>query len=176
LLTKKFVVGPIDMVLMLFLIDFVVLALATDKVQWSKQPVNWNIKPMVMKGFVLGILLFAECLFWFLWASHQFKISNAELAHSLGFATLFYSGICAVITVRTNGRFYKEPIIKTLLWVIIADIILVLILLPIGFTGFAAVPIVPAVCTLAFFLFRNLVINDSVKVILLNYFAKKQQS
>jgi len=176
LLTKKFVVGPIDMVLMLFLIDFVVLALATDKVQWSKQPANWNIKPMVMKGFVLGVLLFAECLFWFLWASHQFKISNAELAHSLGFATLFYSGICAVITVRTNGRFYKEPISKTLLWVIIADIVLVLILLPIGFTGFAALPIVPAVCTLAFFLFCNLVINDSVKVILLNYFAKKQQS
>lgn len=176
LLTKKFVVGPIDMVLMLFLIDFVVLALATDKVQWSKQPANWNIKPMVMKGFVLGILLFAECLFWFLWASHQFKINNAELAHSLGFATLFYSGICAVITVRTNGRFYKEPISKTLLWVIIADIVLVLILLPIGFTGFAALPIVPAACTLAFFLFCNLVINDSVKVVLLNYFTKQQKS
>lgn len=37
LITNTFVVGPIDMVLMLFLIDFVVLALATDKVKWANR-------------------------------------------------------------------------------------------------------------------------------------------
>jgi H+-transporting ATPase len=168
LITKTFVVGPIDMVLMLFLIDFVVLALATDKVKWSKTPANWNIKPMVLKGFVLGILLFGECLLWFLWASHHFNITEPEDAHTLGFATLFYSGICAVLTVRTNGWFYRETISKTLLWVIIADILLVLILLPIGFTGFAPLPIMPAISTLLYFLFCNLVINDAIKVWMLH--------
>lgn len=167
LITQTFVVGPIDMVLMLFLIDFVVLALATDKVHWSKQPANWNIKPMVMKGFLLGTLLFLECLVWFLWASHYFQLLQTEVAHTLGFATLFYSGICAVLTVRTNGHFYQEPISKTLLWVIIADMALVLALLPIGFTGFAALPVIPAVCTLLYFLFCNLVVNDTLKVWLL---------
>ncbi|WP_288071319.1 plasma-membrane proton-efflux P-type ATPase [Hydrotalea sp.] len=168
LITNTFVVGPIDMVLMLFLIDFVVLALATDKVKWSKSPANWNIKPMVLKGFVLGILLFVECLVWFLWASHHFKITQPEMLHTLGFATLFYSGICAVLTVRTNSWFYREPISNTLLWVIIADMFLVLILLPVGFTGFAVLPIIPAVCTLLYFLFFNLVINDAIKVWLLH--------
>ncbi|RTL49975.1 MAG: plasma-membrane proton-efflux P-type ATPase [Sphingobacteriales bacterium] len=167
LITKTFVVGAIDMVLMLFLIDFVVLALATDKVQWSKLPANWNIKPMVIKGFVLGVLLFAECLVWFLWASHYFQLLQPETAHTLGFATLFYSGICAVLTVRTNQRFYQEPISKTLLWVIIADMAVVLVLLQIGFTGFTALPILPAISTVLYFLFCNLIVNDVIKVWLL---------
>lgn len=163
LLTGQFVVETLDMVLLLFLIDFAVLALAVDKVSWSRYPAQWNIRPLVIKGILLGLLLFLECVVWFFLAERQFGINDIGSAHSLGFCTLFFATILIIPLVRTDGPFYRAPISKTLLAVILTDILLVLVLTSLGFKGFAALGFLPVLCTLGFFVAVNFIINDAVK-------------
>lgn len=166
MLTKQFVVATIDMVLLLFLIDFVVLALAVDKVKWSAAPANWNIKPLVKKGIFLGVLLFAECIAWFFFAKSYFNLADAGSYHSLGFACLFFSGIISILIIRTNQQFYREPVSKLLLIVIVADVAVVCALLYFGFTGFSSLPPLAIAATLAFFILANLLLNDRLKMII----------
>jgi H+-transporting ATPase len=166
LLTRSFAIGSLDMVLMLFLIDFLILALATDKVEWSKRPANWNMKPLVIKGIVFGAILCTECIAWFFLAGKYFHVTNAGELHSLGFATLFYSGIISVVIIRSKGRFFKEPIGRILLAVIISDAIIVMLLLTIGFTGFQKIPFALILSTIGYFLVCNFIINDSIKMLL----------
>lgn len=164
IISKQFVVATIDMVILLFLIDFVVLALAVDKVSWSRKPANWNIKPLVKKGVLIGLLLFAECITWFFLAKSIFKIQDPNMYHTLGFACLFYSGIASIPVVRTDKRFYKEPISKTLVYVLLADVLIVCVLLAVGFTGFAALPVAAIGATVFYFIAVNCLINDYLKI------------
>ena len=164
IISKQFVVATIDMVTLLFLIDFAVLALAVDKVSWSRQPANWNIKPLVKKGVLTGLLLFAECIAWFFAAKSIFKIQDPNMYHTLGFACLFFSSIASIPVIRTDKRFYKEPISKTLVYVLLADVLIVCVLLAFGFTGFAALPVAAIGATLFYFIAVNWLINDFLKV------------
>jgi H+-transporting ATPase len=166
ILTKQFVVGTIDMVLLLFLIDFVVLALAVDKVSWSTQPANWNIKPLVLKGAVLGIMLFIECIVWYFFAKSYFALSNEASTQSLGFACLFFSGILSILVIRTEKRFYQQAISQPLLLVILLDVLIVCGLLYIGVSGFSPLPVTAIAVTVIYFLVANLLINDTVKMLL----------
>lgn len=164
IISKQFVVATIDMVILLFLIDFAVLALAVDKVSWSRQPANWNIKPLVKKGVLIGVLLFAECITWFFAAKSLFKIQDPNMYHTLGFACLFFSSIASIPVIRTDKRFYKEPISKTPVYVLLADVLIVCVMLAFGFTGFAALPVSAIGATLFYFIVVNWLINDYLKV------------
>jgi H+-transporting ATPase len=176
LITRQFAIGPLDMVLMLFLIDFLILALATDKVKWSKQPANWNINPLVANGLILGLVLFIECLAWFFVAEKYFNIRNPEELHSLGFASLFFSGIFSVVIIRSKGRFFKEPIGNIVLAVIIADAFIVSVLLAIGFPGFQKISIPLILSTISCFMVFNFLINDSIKIFLSNKAGQKNHN
>lgn len=172
----QFVVSTFDMVLMLFLIDFAVLALAVDKVSWSRKPVNWNIRPLVVKGTLLGCLIFIECLSWFFFARHFFDVQEADKIHSLGFASLFYFTLFSIPVIRTDQYFYKEPISKVLLWVIAGDVVFVFVLLLFGFTGFSSLDSMVALSTLVFSLVVNLAINDPLKVLVSKLLTRKANS
>jgi len=167
IITKQFVVSTLDMVMLLFMIDFVVLALSIDKVSWSRKPATWNIRPLIKKGVLIGLLLFAECITWFFAAKSMFGLTDPARFNSFGFACLFFSTIASIPVIRTEKRFYKEPISKTLLYVLLADIIAVCLMLAIGFTGFTKIPGLVIVSTLCFFIATNLLINDYVKTWLL---------
>jgi len=164
LITGKFVVGAFDMVLLLFIIDFVMLTLSTDIVSWSKKPENWNIKPLVKQGFLLGLFLIAEALVWLFIGKKYFELTDIDQLHSFGFAILFFAGIFNIFVVRTPTRFYKQPIGKNLLLAIIADVILVCIILSLGLPGFTTLPIVVTGSSLLYFAICSLIINDWVKV------------
>jgi H+-transporting ATPase len=164
LITGKFVVGAFDMVLLLFIIDFVTLTLSTDIVSWSKKPESWNIKPLVKKGFLLGLLLIAEALAWLFIGKKYFDLNDINHLHSFGFATLFFTSIFNIFVVRTPTRFYKQAIGKKLLWAIIADVILVCIIISLGLPGFTPLPIIVTGSSLLYFAFCSFIINDLVKV------------
>jgi H+-transporting ATPase len=164
LFTGKFVVGAFDMVLLLFIIDFVTLTLSTDIVSWSKKPETWNIKPMVKQGFLLGLFLIAESLVWLFIGKKCFEITNLDELHSFGFAILFFASIFNIFVVRTPTRFYKQPIGKNLLWSITADIVFACIILSIGLPGFTALPVLVTGSSLFYFAFCSLIINDWLKL------------
>jgi len=109
IITGQFVVGAFDMVLLLFIIDFVTLTLSTDIVSWSKKPESWNIEPMVKKGFLLGSLLIVEALLWLFIGKRYFDLTDLNHLHSFGFAALFFASIFNIFVVRTPTSFYKQP-------------------------------------------------------------------
>ncbi len=164
IITGKFVVSPFDMVLLLFIIDFVTLTLSTDNVSWSKKPETWKINPLVKNGFLLGSLLVAEALIWLFIGKRYFDLTDINQLHSFGFATLFFASIFNIFVVRTPTRFYKQAIGKNLLVSIIADIILAFIILSAGLPGFSSLPILVTTSSLSFFAFCSLIINDWIKV------------
>jgi H+-transporting ATPase len=164
LLTGQFVVGAFDMVLLLFIIDFVTLTLSTDIVTWSKKPESWNIKPLVKQGFLFGLLLIAESLAWLMIGRKYFGITDLNQLHSFGFAILFFASIFNVFVVRTPTRFHKQAIGKKLLWSIIADVVLACCILSFGFPGFTTLPIVVTGSSLLYFAVCSFMINDWVKV------------
>ncbi|HMX82925.1 MAG TPA: plasma-membrane proton-efflux P-type ATPase [Saprospiraceae bacterium] len=171
LITRTFVVTTIDMVLMLFLIDFVVLTLAVDKVSWSQKPADWKIHRLVEKGILLGFLLFLGCTAGFFGIKNLFDIQNEAMLHSLGFACLFFSAVMAIPVIRTDDTFYKAPISRLLLSVILADLLLVMLLLTFGFPGFAKLPLEVSAITLVYFGVMMALVNDPAKV----YFTEKMK-
>jgi H+-transporting ATPase len=164
IITGQFVVSAFDMVLLLFIIDFVTLTLSTDIVSWSKKPESWNIKPLVKDGFILGLLMIMEALLWLFFGKKYLDITDIDQLHSFGFATLFFSGIFNIFVVRTPARFYKQPIGNNLLIAIIADIILACLILTLGLPGFTTLPILVTASSLFYFSFCSLTINDWVKL------------
>jgi H+-transporting ATPase len=164
LIIGKFVVGAFDMVLLLFIIDFVTLTLSTDIVSWSKKPESWNIKPLVKQGFFLGLFLIAEALVWLFIGKKYFELTDLNQMHSFGFATLFFASIFNIFVVRTPTRFYRQAIGRNLLWAIIADVLLACIILSLGLPGFTTLPIVVTGSSLLYFAICSLIINDWVKI------------
>ena len=164
IITAQFVVSAFDMVLLLFIIDFVTLTLSTDIVSWSKNPESWKIKPLVKHGFILGMLLIAEALLWLIIGKKYFELSDINQLHSFGFASLFFASIFNIFVVRTPTRFYKQPIGKNLLIAIIADIVFACIILSIGLPGFTTLPLIVTGSSLLYFALCSLIINDWVKV------------
>ena len=164
ILTGNFVVGAFDLVLLLFIIDFVTLTLSTDIVSWSKKPETWNIKPLVKQGFILGLLLTAEALAWLFIGRKYFDISDLDRLHSFGFASLFFASIFNIFVIRTPTRFYKQPIGRNLLLAIILDIILACIIISTGLPGFANLPILVTISSLLYFAVFSFTLNDWVKL------------
>ncbi len=164
LLMNQFIVNAFDMVMLLFLIDFVSLALSTDNVSWSKKPETWNTKPLIKKGFLLGILLIIEAMIWLFAVKEYFKLTDINQLQSFGFAILFFASVFNVIIIRNNGRFFEQTIGSILLWVIIADILIVIILLTMGLIGFTSLPIIITLSTMFYFAFCSFIINDWIKV------------
>ncbi len=164
IITAQFVVSAFDMVLLLFIIDFVTLTLSTDIVSWSKNPENWKIKPLVKHGFILGMLLIAEALLWLIIGKKYFELSDINQLHSFGFASLFFASIFNIFVVRTPTRFYKQPIGKNLLIAIIVDIVFACIILSIGLPGFTTLPLIVTGSSLLYYALCSLIINDWVKV------------
>jgi H+-transporting ATPase len=164
-ITGQFVVSAFDMVLLLFIIDFVTLTLSTDIVSWAKKPESWKIKPLVKDGFLLGSFLVAEALVWLFIGKKYFDLTDIDQLHSFGFATLFFASIFNIFVVRTPTRFYKQPIGKNLLLAIIVDIILACLILSLGLPGFITLPVLVTGSSLLYFAFCSLIINDWIKVI-----------
>jgi H+-transporting ATPase len=164
LITGQFVVNALDMILLLFIVDFVALTLSTDVVKGSQQPGTWQIKPLVRLGFILGGLNCVEAFAWFFMGKKYFPIGGIDEMHSFGFAILFFTGIINILIVRTPSRFFRQPIGKFLLFAILADVLFVLIILTVGLPGFTAVPAIVTASTLLYFLVCGLLINDWIKV------------
>lgn len=163
-ITGQFVIGAFDMILLIFIVDFVSLTLSVDTVSGTKMPSSWKIGPLAKKGIVLGLINSIEAFLWLFIGKKYLNISGLNEIHSFGFAILFFTGIFNIVIIRTETHFYKQPISKVLLFAIIADITLTISILTIGVPGFIALPIAVTAITLSYFIFCSLIINDWIKV------------
>ncbi|MEM0123091.1 MAG: plasma-membrane proton-efflux P-type ATPase, partial [Conexivisphaerales archaeon] len=147
----KFIVGTFDVLLLLFLIDFVTLSISTDHVRWSKNPDRWDVNWLVRVSIILGIAVVLESLLMeYLGIKYFGLLSNLSRLHTFGFDILLLSGMFTIFVVRERGHFWSSKPSNVLLGAIIADIILSSTISITGIPGLAPIPAIDVLYVIGF--------------------------
>ena len=164
LLTGLSVVNAFNIVLLLFVTDFVTLSLSTDKVSWSRKPNTWKITGLVKIAMILGIMMLIEH-FALLYIALNFLgfYSNMHVLHTFVFEMLFYSGTFTIFVVRERGHFWNSAPSKTLLVAITLDMVIVGTISTIGIPGVTPLPLVYTITVILYYLALILLVNDTIK-------------
>jgi H+-transporting ATPase len=106
LLTGHKPLTPLQTVLILFLNDFLTMALTTDRMQVSRRPNRWNTRGIVMGGaMALGKLAFSFGVFAFAHYALGFDTPHLQ---SLTFATVILSTHAGVYLLRERGHLWDS--------------------------------------------------------------------
>ena len=167
LILGKFVISASAMLIMIFMTDFVKISLSTDNVKWSDKPAVWNINRLAKIGTVIGLLMTAEAFGLLYIGLHYFNLSadNAALS-TFCFELLLFFALFSIFVVREKNHFWHSAPSKTLLFLLIADMMLGIALSSYGLLGFKAIPVTQTVVVIMYTALSSFAINDLVKIVL----------
>ena len=122
--TGKFAVPALAMLLLTFMTDFAKISLATDNVQSSKKPETWNIGRFITVSVVLGIAMVFETLLflWFGWWHFGLATDDSAL-YTFSFLMLLYFAVFSVVSARERSWFWATLPRKTFLSALTVDVI-----------------------------------------------------
>ena len=168
MVTGEFVISAFAMLLLTFLTDFAKIALATDRVRWSRKPETWNVGPLVVVAAAMGVLMVAESLLllWFCWARwglHQ----HASAVHTFSFLTLLFFGVFSVVSARERHWFWQSRPSVTLAASLGGELLLGVAIGLLGFASLAPLAWWQVIIILGYAALCCLLLNDAVKVILI---------
>ncbi|HMF34505.1 MAG TPA: plasma-membrane proton-efflux P-type ATPase [Candidatus Lokiarchaeia archaeon] len=115
------VITSIQMLLILFLFDFVTISISADNVTPASQPEKWDLKKMVGLPSLIGALNVGESFLALAVGMFWLGLSTSAI-NTFVFYQIFLSGLLNIFSVRENGHFWaSKP--RTILWgIITADI------------------------------------------------------
>ena len=163
LLTGLFVVGAFQVVLLLFLVDFVTISLSTDNVRPSEKPETWNITPLVKGAAILGVASVLESLGLLFLGLNYLELSNTAALNTFSFDMLLFGGLFTIFVVRERGNFWKSKPSRPLLIAIIVDMLISSIISITGIPGLAPIPPMYVILALTWFFVFGLLFNDQLK-------------
>ena len=169
LFTGLFVVNAFQIVLLLFLVDFVTISLATDNARPSEKPETWNIASLLKTSIVLGVFIVAESLGLLYIGLTYLDLSTVAQLNTFAFDILLFGGLFTIFVVRERGNFWKSKPSKPLLIAIVVDIIISSLLSTIGIPGLAPIPPLYVAIVLGWCFVFGIVLNDQVKKRLIHY-------
>lgn len=175
LATGLFVVGPFQVVLLLFLVDFVTISISTDKVRPSDKPETWNIAPLVKGAVVLGVAIVIESLGLLYIGLKYLALTNISALNTFSFDMLLFGGLFTIFVVRERSNFWKSRPSRPLLTAIIADMVISSLISVFGIPGLAPIPPLYVLLAFVWFLFFVLLVNDQLKLRLLRFINAKQK-
>jgi H+-transporting ATPase len=165
ILTGLYVVSTLDMIILLFLSDYVTLALSTDNVRYSKKPESWNIGGLVKAGAILGIIMVMESLVLLYIGLYRFGMwSDIGRLHTFILAFLVYSGYFTLLTLRERRHFWESRPSATLAGFIAFNSILIFVLSVIGVDGIAPISAYEVLIVVLYSFVTTLILNDFIKV------------
>lgn len=168
LVTGKFVITAMAMVLLVFMTDFVKIALATDRVRPSKKPETWNIGPLVTVAVILGLLMLIEALALLAigWSLFDLGQSDGQLP-TFAFLTLLFFALFSIVSIRERRAFWTSRPSGVLSAALVAD---ACVGVAIGIHGLAELqPLSPVqlAVIIIYALVCSLIGNDFIKTLLL---------
>ncbi len=164
LLTGIQIVGTFDMVLLIFLVDFVTLSISTDNVRGSKSPNSWNIKGMIKISGIIGVATVVESLVLLYLGIYPLGLlGHPSRIHTFSFDILLISGIFTILVARERGAFWKSRPSNPLLVAIVSDVAICLVISLVGMPGFDTIPAVDVLSILGYCLAFSLLANDLIK-------------
>ncbi len=168
LILGKFIVSASAMLIMIFMTDFVKISLSTDNVKPSAKPARWNINGLAKIGTVIGLIMTVEAFGLLFIGLNYFHLNTDNGAlNTFCFELLLFFALFSIFVVREKSHFWSSSPSKTLLFILIADLILGVIFSTFGLLGFKAIPLSQTMTVLVYTLLFSFVINDLVKFVLL---------
>ena len=168
LFTGLFVVNAFQVVLLLFLVDFVTISLATDNARASEKPETWNIASLLKASIILGIFIVAESFGLLYLGLTYLNLSNTAQLNTFVFDILLFGGLFTIFVVRERDNFWKSKPSKPLLLAIIVDIILSSLISAVGIPGLTSIPLLYVMIVLGWFFIFGILVNDQIKKLLMH--------
>lgn len=172
LATGKFVISALGMVLIVFMTDFVKIALSTDRVHPSPKPETWNIGPLIRLAVLLGIAMLIEALGLLAIGWRQFDLgSHPGQLQTFTFQTLLFFALFSIVSVRERRAFWASRPSTILAAALLADAFLGILIGAFGLVELKPLPLTPTILIVGFALVSCLGINDAIKYLVLKRHA-----
>jgi len=142
ILLGAFVLNPLLMVLLKFTGDFATMSVSTDRVISSPKPDQWAVRPLMVAGLGLAVLLLAVsgAVFWV--ATNVLRMGIAE-SQTLVFVWLIIGpGQAVIYLTRGHGFFWMKPYPGR--WLIVATFLDVSVVALMAIRGWLMAPIPPS--------------------------------
>ncbi|MGT2467210.1 HAD-IC family P-type ATPase [Mesorhizobium atlanticum] len=168
LATGKFVISALGMVLLVFMTDFVKIALSTDRVRPSPNPETWNIGPLVRLAVLLGIAMLIEALalLAFGWRAYDLGNHPGQL-QTFTFQTLLFFALFSIVSIRERQAFWTSRPSTILAAALLADASLGVLIGAFGLVELKPLPLVHTTMIVGFALVSCLGLNDLIKCVVL---------
>ncbi len=168
LVTGKFVISALGMVLLVFMTDFVKIALSTDRVRPSQQPESWKIGWLVWTAVLLGLLMLGEALGLLALGWIRFDLGDhAGQLQTFTFETLLFFALFSIVSIRERRFFWTSRPSLVLTIALTADAGIGILIGLFGLGEMKALPLVQ-IGTVAFYaLVASLLLNDLIKTMLI---------
>jgi H+-transporting ATPase len=109
LVTGKFVISALVMLLLVCITDVAHIALATDRVEPSPEPETWNIGPLVRVAVVLGVMTLIEALGLLAFGWRRFDLlTDAGMLQTFTFQTFLFFALPSLLSMRERRSFWKS--------------------------------------------------------------------
>ncbi len=168
LVTGRFVISALGMVLVVFMTDFVKIALSTDRARPSPTPETWNIGPLVLIAVILGVLMLIEALGLLAFGWYRFDlVHNDGQLQTFAFQTLLYFAIFSILSVRERRAFWASPPSGVLSVALGADAAAGLLIGAHGLAELKPLPLWQTATIAAYACMFSLVFNDFIKAALM---------
>ena len=113
LLTSHKPLTPLLMVLIIFLNDFLTMALATDRMSISSKPNPWRTRPIVVAAVVIGLLRLVFTFGVFAIGHYVLRFDTPHL-QSLTFAAIIFGSEAGVCLLRERGHCWASVPSRTM--------------------------------------------------------------
>lgn len=173
ILANDLILTPLLMVILLFTNDFATMAIATDNTLGSPKPERWKIDKLMMAGGMLAFLVLIFSFSVFLVGKDVLHLPLAEL-QTLVFLTLVFTGQGNIYLVRERDHFWNSRPSNWLIFVTLADILIVSLMATFGILLTSISPIIVLflfICTVCY-----LFLIDFLKIRIFSYLLTNKLS
>ena len=170
LLTGYYVVSSLDIILLLFLIDFVTISLSTDTVAWSRKPDKWDVSALVKVGAFLGVATVTELSGLLYIALNYLKLTSSSL-QTFVFTSLMYMGLFTVLILRERKNFWDSSPSFSLGIAILVDVLAVAAIVILGIPGVSAISLANVLIIFSYVGAFSLIVNDRLKSHFMKWFG-----
>ena len=168
LVTGEFVVSVSAMLLLVFLMDFATIALATDRARPSKKPESWAIGGYVAVSVVLGLMMVAEALLllWLGWSRFGL-VTDRNALYTFSFLVLLFFGALSTVSRRERRWFWATRPSTTLAAGLVSGVFVGVALTCVGLPELPPLSWLQTLAIFAYSVISCLVVNDAVKVVMI---------
>ena len=164
LVTGKFVISALGMVLLVFMTDFVKIALSTDRVRPSQKPETWKIRGLVRTAAFLGLLMLVEALGLLALGWTRFDLGHDPgQLQTFTFETLLFFALFSIVSIRERRSFWSSRPSFILTAALVADACVGVLIGLLGLAEMRPLALTRFGMVVAYAFVSSLLVNDLIK-------------